>query len=401
MTSGELGNGHRICVLQSDALVSDLICTGLATCEVIVTTSVPDLISAIAHAPTQFVIVELGSDRALATPLFNALACLPQRPPVLAILASFDDETLASYMRNVIDDVLLRPFTVEALHLRLRLMWLGLSLGLDLGPTLKVLRAAMLRRANGEVFVRTVRGGGRVLLSNGEVAWVHCPWRPNALKQALKSAGVEVETSTVEDIVREAMIRAVPISDVVSDWKLVSHDRFESELRQEFSDAVRDLLGDQNGTAMLIPNDWIETRRPSFNIPVGVSTGMFASMAHFDKEVRPALGIIAEAEQLVRSLMLIRGAQACAIFKLDANQPPIAMQGPIELELAWALLATLRIKRRVGLPVNQNYCTTGDVLHGIWRLDPNKNTAAFVMFDLDDTVVGLVLRQVREVIEES
>ena len=118
MTSVELGNRHRICVLQSDALVSDLISTGLATCEVVVTTSVPDLISAIAHAPTQFVIVELGSDRALATPLFNALASLPQRPPVLAILASFDDETLASYLRNVIDDVLLLPFTVEALHRR-------------------------------------------------------------------------------------------------------------------------------------------------------------------------------------------------------------------------------------------------------------------------------------------
>ena len=51
--------------------------------------------------------------------------------------------------------------------------------------------------------------------------------------------------------------------------------------------------------------------------------------------------------------------------------------------------------------MSENYCVIGDRLYGMWRLSSEVDAAAaFVMFDLKDCMLGLVLRQVRDTLDE-
>jgi CheY-like chemotaxis protein len=395
----------RICVLEPDAAVAEFIRTALTGHDVALATSVDALMAAITEAPTQLVIVHISSERALTTPLLDALATLPNRPPVLAILASFDEEMLSGYLRNAIDDALLRPFSTEALQLRVRLISLGLSLGPNLGPTAKVLRGAVQRRASGEVFVRTKRGVGRVLLAGGDVAWVHCPWRPNAIKRVLESAGVDVDASTVADVMREARERAIPVVDVVESWGLLGRNFFQSELREELTVAFDELVEDSDGSAMMIPSDWTDSKGPRFEPREVIrKAGLLDTLppppnAPLITSVLPTRA--GGAEGLVRALSRLRGARACALIELGAERKCVAKDGAVDLEIAWSLLGTLTLKRPDGAQVSENYCVIGDRLYGMWRLSSEVDAAAaFVMFDLKDCMLGLVLRQVRDTLDE-
>lgn len=397
----------RICVLESDPAVGGLMRAALSAHDTVVVTHEGMLAAAVAAAPTQLVIAEISSDRLQARPVLDVLASLPNRPPVLALLASIDDETLTGYVRNAIDDVLLRPFTTENLQLRVRMMALGLSLGPNLGPTAKVLRAAVQRRASGEVFVRTTRGVGRVLLANGDIAWVHCPWRPNAIKRVLETAGADSDPTTVSDVMREAKERGLAVVDVLEAWGLVGRNFFEAELREELSASVAELVDDPNGTAMLIPSEWAGSNGPRFEPREVIrKAGLLdtlpppppsPAMPRVTTALPPRAG---GADGLLRALARLRGARASAILELGATRKCVASAGAVDLEVAWSLLGTLMLKRQDGAAVHENYCVIGEMLYGMWRLSSDTEVAAFVMFDLKEAMFGLILRQVRDTLDE-
>ncbi len=345
-------------------------------------------------------VVGLPASIPTARAMLERLAEIPERPPILALWGLLDEARLLSLLRRGADDLLVKPFDAAAFRVRLRVVARMPVRRNEVGPPDEILQRAAASRRSGEVIVKSRNGTARVLLADGDIAWVHCPWAPLRLHQMLSEAGSSLDDATADAIREEALRSGRGLHEVVVAWGLADESRFYDVLRAELVRALQDVRRQPQSLAMFVEASW--RRTASFGAIAAPSAG--DSIPPPADGGTPAAGllrpeVLLRTDVLCRALARMRGVESVAAFDL-VTKAVTRRHGPApDAAFVWSLLPLVQSAEARSDAVSEVFVTRGEVLSCAWRYraDP---VALFAQFSLATTNIGLVVASMRTAMSE-
>ena len=343
-----------------------------------------------ARAP-DVVLIALPPSRGDALALLTSLDALPGRPLVLGLAAQLDDGALDAFVRRTLDDVVVKPFDVSTLRIRIRLLGARTQVGAEFGPTARVLRGALAHRSTGEVIVRGQLGVARILVANGNVAWVHCPWQPIQIRQALWEAGATTaDEADLLAIVAEARKTGSSLFSVIARWGITSPEALDRSVQSWINSTVDAVLADISAFAMFVPGNFDPvTAGPTVEGGDLVRRKLDSFHSVIPSSPPPCPEYVARAEEFASTILRACHAESMAIITLSTREVRWLGENVTSTDIVWGMLPLAPPGRPPG-ERREIWVTVDSLAYVLWS-EPGSPVAVFGRFSLVRTSLGIIL----------
>lgn len=352
--------------------------------------SIDEVLAHLTKSAVELVVLTLPTADPLG--VLRPLEELAVRPRIIASLPQVDGPVLDSLLRSVVDDVILKPFSAHELAMRIRLVLARVSLGQDVGPLVRVLRHATRAKLDAEIVVPTDRGVGKVVVSQGDVIWVHCPWQPLAIVARAKERGVELDEALLREAAAEAQRSQVTFVDVLASWGIAPRSVMEPIVSEELARAFEAIANEDAG-AHLLPKRWNGSRQ-SLGPGVVHATRAFVDTVAPPPAPSATLTPVVVANTIARVTALDTLAAGVVHLRKKSYH---SLRGPSDGTPVWSLLSAFEATER-GPDGHREVLSMSDgSLSGLWQL-PGDVHAIYARFALRSASLGLVLSRMREIV---
>lgn len=250
------------------------------------------------------------------------------------------------------DDFITKPYQVEEVLARLRVAerLIRSTSGAGMARALAEARASV----GGDVIVRTQHRVGRVIFSEGRIAWAHVSDEPGSLS-AILAGEPTLTRDDVRAVIEECSVTGQNFADVLVEWELITRERLREVLRGWIRAKIATIAAFSLPEVIFSPEHRVATSGVLFDPEEVLPAELFRAsslpaaqdpdaLAGFDAEADGAdvVGLEGElGDRIASSLdkaLQIDGARAVAIFDLRSGQCLGARGESLDLDLVWSKL---------------------------------------------------------------
>lgn len=241
------------------------------------------------------------------------------------------------------DDFITKPYQVEEVLARLRVAERLVRSTSGSGIVKAVSEA---RASEGDVIVRTYHRVGRIIFSEGKIAWAHVSDEPGSLA-AILSSEPSISRDDVRAVIEECSVTGQNFADVLVGWDLITRERLREILRGWIRGKIATIASFQLPEVIFSPEHRKGTSgvlfEPEEVLPpelLGPASGLSAAVDAPQEEFSSPPNVEADlAEKIGRSLekaLLIDGARSAAVFDLRSGECLGSRGDPLDLDLVWS-----------------------------------------------------------------
>ena len=267
---------------------------------------------------------------------------------LVATLGSEQIRKVVSAVESGVDDLLMKPFSMESLLTCLRLAAHRCTLvSRSVTTPRDALKEALASSSGGEVVVRSGDVVGRVHVHHGGIVWAHMSNAPVHLSALLENAGVTLDEESIRAVVSEAKHLDAHFTQVLVDWGWVDEKTAREIVRIHLADQLTTLLALGDASAMFLPKPQKYSGKITFAYDEVVNPSYYPPSSTdlvFSVEGSSSLSAdeMERVSQVSKHIAASEGNLGVTVLSRSSGTLLYSIGEPIDVQVAWSIIGTLR-----------------------------------------------------------